>query len=291
MPSELPRSLWVSEIFRAQVFQPGAHVLCLFELSLALFAPLIPYRKVGAFTSRFEHRISHIDGRLKLQRERQRITRACIGDHRTVVLDHVDLGVVGVLTHRIDDDLLKACLKTLKQIVQDVVEHRARRRAPIELTKDGHPFPEPNENGQDTFTLFFHKRDNCSPFGLIKKHRANVHLLQRALLLMPRRCMRRLSCRSKPSLHTESELIHGAVVSKDKVSMPAESESNQIDPGNDPGRSACRSNAYDTAFSLIMRHNIEILRRIQSDALGSSETTHKGMDLAIRRNAINLIRP
>src|SRR5262245_17296 len=113
MPSELPRSLWVCEIFRAQVFQPGAHVLCLFELSLALFAPLITYRKVGAFTSRFEYRISHIDGRLKLQRERQRITGTHIGDHRTVVLDNVDLSVVGVLTHRVDDNFLQAGLKTL----------------------------------------------------------------------------------------------------------------------------------------------------------------------------------
>jgi hypothetical protein len=103
--------------------------------------------------------------------------------------------------------------------------------------------------------------------------------------------MRRLSCRSKPSLHTESELIHGAVVSKDEVSMPAESESNQIDAGNDPGHSTCRSNTYDPAFSLIMRHNVKILRRIKSYALGPTETTHKGMDLAIRRNAINLIRP
>src|SRR5215510_4927708 len=207
------------------------------------------------------------------------------------MLGNVDLGVVGIFTHRIDDDLLKACLKTLKQIVQNVVEHRARRRGPIQLTKDGHPFPHPNKNGQDTFTLFFHKRDNCCPFRLIKEHRANVHLLQRALLLMSHRCMHWLSGRSKPPLHTESELIHGTVISKDEVSMPAESESNQIDAGNDPVHSACWSNTYDPAFSLIMRHDIKILRRIKGYALGPSEATHKGMNLAIRRNAINLVRP
>ena len=73
--------------------------------------------------------------------------------------------------------------------------------------------------------------------------------------------------------------------------MPAESESNQIDAGNDPGHGARRGNAYDTAFPLIMRHHIQILRRIKGDALGPSETTDKRMDLAIRRNTINLIRP
>src|SRR5262245_26235384 len=172
MPSELHRSLWVCEIFWTQVFEPSTYVLCLFALSLNVFALLIPYRKVGAFAGRFEHSISHIDGRLKLQRQRQRITRARISDHRVVMLGHVELSEVGVLTHRIDYDLLKACLKTLQQIVQDVVEHRARRRGSIELTKDGHPFPEPNKNRQDPFTLFFHERDNRCSFRLIKEHRA-----------------------------------------------------------------------------------------------------------------------
>src|SRR5512145_1201218 len=148
--------------------------------------------------------------------------------------------------YHIDHHLLKVCMKTLQEIVQDVVEHRARRRSPIELTQDGHPFPDPDKNGEDTFTLLFHRRDNRCPFRLIKEHRANVHLLQRALLLMPRRCMRWLSCRQKPSLHTESKLIHGAVVRKNKVAMPAKSEPNQIDTGNDSGHSACRGNTYDT---------------------------------------------
>ena len=40
-----------------------------------------------------------------------------------------------------------------------------------------------------------------------------------------------------------------------------------------------------------MRHHIQILRRIKGDALRPSEPTHKGLDLAIRRNTINLIRP
>ena len=63
--------------------------------------------------------------------------------------------------------------------------------------------------------------------------------------------------------------------------MRAESESNQIDARNDTGHRSRRSNAYDAAFALIMRHNIEILRRIKGDALRPSETTHKGLDLTI----------
>ena len=73
--------------------------------------------------------------------------------------------------------------------------------------------------------------------------------------------------------------------------MPAKSEPNQIDTGKDPGHGTRRGNAYDTAFPLIMRHYIQILRRIKGDALGPSETADKRMDLTIRRNTINLIRP
>src|SRR5215831_94120 len=40
-----------------------------------------------------------------------------------------------------------------------------------------------------------------------------------------------------------------------------------------------------------MRHHIEILRRIESDALRASEATHKGLDYTIWCNTINLIRP
>src|SRR5262245_19104583 len=40
-----------------------------------------------------------------------------------------------------------------------------------------------------------------------------------------------------------------------------------------------------------MRHHIQILRHIKGNALRPSEPPYKGLDLAVRRNAINLIRP
>ena len=68
MPSGLHRLLWVGEVFRPHVFEPGAHVLGLVQGALRLGTRLIPYGEVGTFPSRFGDRISHIDGCLKLQR-------------------------------------------------------------------------------------------------------------------------------------------------------------------------------------------------------------------------------
>ena len=116
------------------------------------------------------------------------ITRAGIGDHREVLLGDVELGIVSAILHSIDHHLLEAGLKTLQEIVQEVMQYRARRRGTIDLPKDGHTFPDTNKNRQDTFALFFYKRHHCCPFRLIKEHRANGHLLQGTLLLMPRRC-------------------------------------------------------------------------------------------------------
>src|SRR5437660_11040271 len=92
-------------------------------------------------------------------------------------------------------------------------------------------------------------------------------------------------------MHTESELIYCAVVGKDKVSVRPKSEANQIDTRNNTGHRSRRSNVYDTTFALMIRHNIEILRHIKGDALRTSETTYKGLDLTSGRKTINLIRP
>ena len=73
--------------------------------------------------------------------------------------------------------------------------------------------------------------------------------------------------------------------------MRAEGESYQVDASDDTGHDPRRGNTYNPACTIIMRHHIQILRCIKGNALRPSEPTHKGLDLTIRRNAINLIRP
>src|SRR5947209_17260895 len=87
-------SLWVCEIFGAHVLEPGAYVLARIQLTLDLFTSLFAYRKVSPFASCCQHGIRYIDGGLKPQCQSQRITRACIGNHRKVLLRDVELGII-----------------------------------------------------------------------------------------------------------------------------------------------------------------------------------------------------